>query len=60
LKRNTEKRIYREERRDGDDENVQPVEVIANVAPLEWRQSLLIFQRPRDVVVGDVNVDRGG
>ena len=57
---NTENRIYREYRRDGEDENIKPVELVNHVVPLEWRCGLLVLQRPRDIVVGEVNVDGGG
>lgn len=46
LEWNVKDGVYCEERRDGEDVNVQPVEVVDNVAPLERRQSFLVFQRP--------------
>ena len=60
MERNIEDRVCREERRNGEDANVQPVELIKYVSPLERWQSLLVFQRPRYVVVGDVDIDRDG
>ena len=59
LEGNVEECVYREERRDGEDENIQPVELINYIVPLEWRQGLLILQRPRNVVVRYVDVDGG-
>lgn len=43
LEWNEENGVYRDERRKDEDGNVQPVEVVEKVVPLEWRQGLLIF-----------------
>ena len=59
LDRNKQERVYREHRRDGEDENVQPVELIKYIVPSEGGQSLLIFECPRDIIVRYVDVDGG-
>lgn len=59
LEGNTQYSVYREEGRNGEDGDVQPVEFVKYIAPLEWREGLLILQRPRNVVVGYVYVDGG-
>jgi hypothetical protein len=46
IERNIKKPVYREERRDGEDKNVQPVKLVDNVFPSEWGQGFLVFQRP--------------
>jgi len=43
LERNEKDAIYCEERRDGEDENVQPVEVVEEIVPSKRRQGLLVF-----------------
>lgn len=46
LERNVKNSVYCEERGNGENGNVQPVEVVETVTPSEWRQGLLVFQRP--------------
>lgn len=60
LERNAEDSVYREQRRDGEDGNVQPVELVKHVVPSERGQSLLALKRPGDIIVGYVDVNRGG
>jgi len=60
LEGNVEDSVYREQRRDGENGNVQPVELVKYIVPSEWRQGFLILQCPRNVIVGYVDVDGGG
>lgn len=46
LERDAKNGVYCEEGRNGEDGNVQPVEVVEKVVPLKRRQSFLIFERP--------------
>lgn len=41
---------------DGEDEDGDPLELLPPVVPADWGTLLLVFQRPGDVVVGNVDV----
>ena len=43
LERNVEDSVYRKQRRDGENGNVQPVEFVKYIVPSEWGQGLLIL-----------------
>lgn len=51
--------MYCEKGRDEEDENVKPVEFVEDVAPLEWGQGLLVVEGPRDIIVGNVDINGG-
>ncbi len=41
---------------DSEDEARDPLELLPPVVPADWRTLLLVFQRPGNVVVGNVDV----
>lgn len=46
LEWNVENGIYCEEGMNAEDSDIQPVQLVDNIVPLEWGQGLLIFQGP--------------